>query len=249
MGKRRDHTANEDDAGGFQTTHWSLVLRAGHREERDADTALAALCERYWYPLYVYVRRQVADVNEAQDLTQEFFALLLEKNFVGDADRQRGKFRWFLLSAMKHFLAKQWRRSRAQKRGSGRGLISLNFSAGEHRYLIEPADSLTAERLYERQWALVLLDEALRRLQAEFAARGKLLVFEELKDSLTGEGEGQPYAELAVSLGISEAAVKMAVHRLRRRYAELLKEAVSHTVACREDIDGELQELLAALRN
>jgi RNA polymerase sigma factor (sigma-70 family) len=236
-----------EGAGGFQTTQWTLVLRAGRREDRDAEAALATLCQRYWYPLYAYVRRCVADVNEAQDLTQEFFLRLLEKDFLGDVDRRRGKFRWFLLSAMKHFLANEWRRARARKRGGGRSRVPLDLSTAETRYCTEPADLLTPERLYDRQWALALLDQALGRLQAEYAARGKSRVFDELKDSLAGEGRA--YAELAGSLDMSEAAVKMAVHRLRRRYGELLREAVAHIVADPEDIEGELHELFAALRS
>jgi RNA polymerase sigma factor (sigma-70 family) len=238
-----------DAMDSFETTHWSLVLRAGNRMDQDADSALAALCERYWYPLYAYVRRVGHSSHDAQDLTQEFFAVLMEKNFLGSADPQRGKFRWFLLSAMKHFLSKEWRRGRAQKRGGGASPVSLSFSAGEDRYCSEPADCLTAERLYERQWALTLLDQALGRLEEEYATRGKSRLFDELRDSLTRESGSRPYAELAESLGISEAAVKMAVHRLRLRYGELLKGAVAETVAGPEDIDGELQELLAALRS
>jgi RNA polymerase sigma-70 factor (ECF subfamily) len=246
---QRDRDPVSAGHDSFATTHWSLVLAAGRRGSPQSEAALAALCQDYWFPLYAYVRRVGHSSHDAQDLTQQFFALLLEKDFLGDADRRRGKFRWFLLSAMKHFLAKEWRRSRARKRGGGRSPISLDFSAGESQYCVEPADCLTAERLYERQWALTLLDQALGRLEGEYAARGKSRVFDELRDSLTGESGGRPYAELAVSLGISEAAVKMAVHRLRRRYGELLKEAVAHTVAGPEDIDGELRELLAALRN
>ena len=247
MDRRANSSPNERDGGGFQTTHWSLVLRAAGRAEPGADSALETLCTRYWYPLYAYVRRRVADANEAQDLTQEFFSRLLEKEYLAVADPQRGKFRCFLLSSLKHFLANEWRHARARKRGGGRSFVSVDFAQGENRYCSEPADCLTPERLYDRQWALALLDQTLGRLRAEYAARGKSPVFDQLKDSLTGQG--RPYAELAASLGISEAAVKMASHRLRRRYGELLKEAVTHTVAGPKDIDGELQELLAALRN
>jgi RNA polymerase sigma-70 factor (ECF subfamily) len=245
---RRDRDPGSVGPDSFATTHWSLVLAAGRRGSPHAEAALAKLCQDYWFPLYAYVRRVGHSSHDAQDLTQEFFARLLEQDFLGSADRERGKFRWFLLAAMKHFLANQRRRARAKKRGGGRCTISLDFTAGEHQYGSEPADCLTAERLYDRQWALALLDQALRRLQEEYAARGKSQVFDELKDCLTGDSEARPYAELAASLGVSEAAVKMAVHRLRRRYGELLKEAVTHTVADPEDIDGELRELLAALR-
>jgi DNA-directed RNA polymerase specialized sigma24 family protein len=244
-GDRRSISAGADS---FATTHWSLVLAAGRRGSPQSEAALATLCRDYWFPLYAYVRRTGQSANDAQDLTQAFFARLLEKNFLGDADRRRGKFRWFLLSAMKHFLANEWRRTRVRKRGGGRSLFSLDFSAGENRYGSEPADCLTAERLYDRQWALTLLDQALGRLGLEYADRGKSQVFAELKESLTGDSETRPYAESAATLGTSEAAVKMAVHRLRRRYGELLKEAVSQTVARPEDVVGELEELLTALR-
>jgi RNA polymerase sigma-70 factor (ECF subfamily) len=168
MNERSHLAPSEPAAGSFQTTHWSLVLRAGHREDREAETALATLCERYWYPLYVYVRRRVADVAEAQDLTQEFFAWLLEKNTLASACPERGRFRAFLLTALKNFLMNQWDRANAQKRGGGIRRLSLDLDDGESRLRLEPAHELTPERLYERQWVLTLLDLVMRRLCEEW---------------------------------------------------------------------------------
>jgi len=178
MGERDNHEPQREDAGGFQTTHWSLVLRAGHREDRDADAALAALCQRYWFPLYAYVRRRMADVHEAQDMTQEFFAWLLEKNTLAIASPQRGRFRAFLLTAVKHFLANQRDRAKAQKWGGGVRALRLDLEAGESRLGLEPLDDMTPERLFERQWVLTLLEVVMRRLQGEYELSGKANQFE-----------------------------------------------------------------------
>ena len=154
MSDRRNHKPPPKDVGGFETTHWSIVLQAGKREDRDADAALAALCQRYWFPLYAYVRRHVADSHDAQDLTQEFFARLLEKHYLAVADPQRGKFRCFLLASLKHFLTNEWKRGHAQKRGGGLRPLRLDLEAGESRLGLQPADDMTPERLFERQWVL-----------------------------------------------------------------------------------------------
>lgn len=247
MGEPADHAANADDAGGFQTTHWSLVLRAGHREDRDADAAMAALCQRYWFPLYSYVRWRVADVHEAQDLTQEFFARLLEKEYLAVADPQRGKFRCFLLASLKHFLANEWNRAHAQKRGGHARHLSLDLGSGESRLNLEPAHALTPERLFERQWVLTLLDLVMTRLQEEYQTQGKAPQFERLKDVLTGDGERLPYSALAVALGMSEDAARQAASRMRKRYRELLREEVAQTLAEPGNVDDEIRSLFEVL--
>ena len=232
----------------FATTHWSMVVSAGRSPSPEASLALAALCENYWFPLYAFVRRAGHTAEDAQDLTQEFFVRLLAKNYLSLADRQRGRFRSFLLGAMKHFLANQQRREGAQKRGGHDTVLSLDFHSGENRYsLIEPVDNLTPERLYEKRWALTLLDLVLSRLRDEFHAAGKLALFERLKQFLAGGSGSSAYRDVAVELGMSEGAVKVAVHRLRRRYRKLLKEEIARTIDEPESLEDELRELLAAL--
>ena len=229
-----------------------MVVSAGRGRSSEAGRALAALCENYWFPLYAFVRRAGHSAEDAQDLTQEFFVRLLAKNYLADADRERGRFRSFLLGAMKHFLANQQRREGAQKRGGGLTTISLDFRSGEDRYrLIEPADNLTPERLYEKRWALALLDLVLGRLREEFRAAGKLALFDALKQFLAGADSTERRLYLgrrvAEQLGMSEGAVKVAVHRLRRRYRKLLKEEIAQTVVEPEALEDELRELLAAV--
>jgi len=222
-------------------------LGAGHRPGREAAEALEELCQRYWYPLYAFVRRHIGDVHEAQDLTQEFFAFLLEKNVLASASPQRGRFRSFLLAAIKNFLANQWDRANTRKRGGGIKRLSLDLETGESRLGLEPAHAITPERLFERQWALTLLELVVTKLQAEFTAAGKAQQFELLKDALTGDRKGRPYATLALQLNMSEEATRQAAHRLRKRYRELLREGVAHTVADPADIDEEINSLFAAL--
>jgi RNA polymerase sigma-70 factor (ECF subfamily) len=238
----------------FATTHWSMVVSAGGQGEAgagyasEASRALAALCESYWFPLYAFVRRAGHSAEDAQDLTQEFFVSLLANNYLAAADRQRGRFRSFLLGAMKHFLANERRRQGAQKRGGQRPTLSLDFHAGENRYnLIEPVDNLTPERLYEKRWALTLLDLVLGRLREESHAAGKLHVFDTLKQFLAGRTGKPAYLAVAEELGMSEGAVKVAVHRLRRQYRKLLKEEITRTIVDPETLDDELRELLVAL--
>jgi RNA polymerase sigma-70 factor (ECF subfamily) len=234
----------------FATTHWSMVISAGDDRSPEAGRSLAALCENYWFPLYAFVRRAGYAAEDAQDLTQEFFVRLLAKNYLAVADPQRGRFRSFLLGAMKHFLANQERGQAAQKRGGNLPAISLDFHAGEDRYRqIEPVDNMTPERLFERRWALTLLDLVLNRLREEFLANGKLEIFDTLKSCLAG-GKAKPaYAEIAERLAMSEGAVKVAVHRMRRRYRTLLEEEIAQTTAGPQAIKEELAELMAALRS
>ena len=234
--------------GRFATTRWSIVLEAGHSSSPDSQKALATLCETYWYPLYAYVRRRVLDVHEAQDLTQGFFAVLLEKDYLRAADRDKGRFRSFLLTAFKRFLSKERDRAKTQKRGGGQRVISLDFESGEKRYKLEPLDDWTPEKIFERRWALTLLDQVLARLERDYADKRKLKLFEALKGFLTGRSAAPSYDRLAGELDLSEGSVKVAVHRLRRRYRKLLKEEIANTVADPDEIQDELDHLLSALR-
>jgi len=234
--------------GRFAATRWTVVLAAGQAPSPQAGRALEELCRTYWYPLYAYVRRRGYEVHEAEDLTQEFFARLLAKNYLGDVDREKGKFRSFLLASLKHFLANEWDRARAARRGGGASHLSLDTQTAETRYRSEPADDLSPDRLLDRQWALALLDQVLGRLQAEFVEDGKGKLFDHLKVFLT-EGKGATsYAEIAAKLGMTEGAAKVAVHRLRRRYRELLREQISQTVATPAEIDDEIRHLFGAFR-
>ena len=223
-----------------------MILAArGEPSPRAAD-AMAELCRTYWYPLYAYVRRRGHETSEAEDLTQEFFARLLAKDYLAGVDPEKGKFRAFLLASLKHFLMNEWDRSRAQKRGGGKPLVSLDALSAEGRYRLEPAHNLTAERLFERQWALTVLEQVLARLQAEWASHGRQAIFDALKGSLTGAAEAG-YAEIGDGLAMTEAAVKVAAHRLRRRYRELLREEIAQTVASPEEIDDEIRYLLSCV--
>jgi RNA polymerase sigma-70 factor (ECF subfamily) len=233
------------DAGCFEPTRWSLVLEAGG-DATNARRALEQLCASYWYPLYVFVRRQGHSAHDAQDLTQGFFARLLEKKDLAAADRERGKFRSFLLGAMKHFLANEWDRARTQKRGGGIALISIDDEAAERRYEKEPAEQTTAEQLYDRRWALTLLDCVLVRLGEEMSRAGKAAHFAALKFCLTGES-GATYSEIARRLDTTEGALKVAIHRLRDRYRMLLRAEIANTVGSTADVDDELRQLFSAL--
>jgi RNA polymerase sigma-70 factor (ECF subfamily) len=234
-------------AARFATTHWSLVLAARDRAEPGAADALGSLCALYWYPLYAYVRRGGYGADEAHDLTQEFFARLLEKDFLAGVDRGKGKFRSFLLAACKHFLANERDRDRARKRGGGRPILSLDAAGADSRYRAEPADELTPEKLFERRWALALLEGILHRLRLEHAVRGKGEVFDRLRGFLVGERQPGGYTGAAADLGLTEGAIKVAVHRLRQRYRELLREEIGRTVHDPGSIDEEVRALFAAL--
>jgi len=231
----------------FVTTQWSVVLTAGGSDTTRAREALAKLCGTYWYPLYAYVRRRNFSPPDAEDLTQEFFARFLEHDWVGDADREKGRFRTFLLSAMNHFLANEWDKARAQKRGGGALLFPLQFDTAETRYGREPADIATPEQQFERRWALTLLEEAVHRLRTEYEKEGKAELFAALNPCLVGDRTSQPYQELAKKLVLSESAVKSAVHRLRQRYRQLLRDEIAHTVARPGEVEEELRHLVAVL--
>jgi RNA polymerase sigma factor (sigma-70 family) len=232
----------------FVTTHWSVVLTAaGGRETTGARDALEKLCQTYWYPLYAYVRRLGHSPPDAQDLTQEFFARLLKHNWIRVADPEKGRFRSFLLTAIKRFLADEWDKARAQKRGGGVPLIPLQLESAETRYGLEPPDNVTPEQIFERRWALTLLDTVLQRLRTEYDEQSKTQLFADLHPCLVGDRTSQPYADLAKRMGVSEGTVKSAVHRLRQRYRQMLRDEIAQTVANPEAVDEELRHLFSAL--
>jgi len=231
----------------FATTHWSVVLTAGRRDTPRAQHALARLCQTYWYPLYAYVRRRGYSAHDAQDLTQAFFARLLQHQSLTRADPDRGRFRSFLLAAMNHFLASEWKRGMAQKRGGGSATLSLDLAAAEERFDLEPADLSAPDKLFEKQWALTLLAEVLNRLEGEYQSEGKAGLFDALKQTLTGSRESQRYAELAPHLGLNESAVKVAVHRLRKRYRELIRAEIANTLDHSQNVEEEMRHLFRAL--
>jgi RNA polymerase sigma-70 factor (ECF subfamily) len=231
----------------FETTHWSLVLAAADADNTRGRESLGKLCRDYWYPLYAFVRRQGHAPHDAQDLTQEFFARLMEKNYLGDVDCAKGKFRSFLLAAMKHFLCNEWAREKTLKRGGGCTILPLDAASAETRYLREPQDLDTPEKLFERRWTLTLLDRVLGRLREDYEASGKKALFEQLQDCLTGERNSLPYAQIAAKLDMAEGAVKVAVHRLRQRYRAILREEIAQTLADPAEIEDEIRQLFAAL--
>jgi RNA polymerase sigma-70 factor (ECF subfamily) len=231
----------------FESTHWSLVLAAADREAPWADEALAALCASYWYPLYAFIRRRGHDPDRAADLTQGFFARLLEKEFLRSVDPSRGRFRAFLLAACKNFLANEHDQEHARKRGGGRSPVSIDLRDAEGRYLAEPSHDLTPEWLFERRWALTILEESLDQLERESRQAGKAALYELLKSILTGAESSLCYAEVGRALGMTEAAVKKAAQRLRQRYREILRGRIGGTVDDPGEVDDELRTLFAIL--
>ena len=228
----------------FATTHWSVVLAARDGETSQATEALEQLCRAYWYPLYAFVRRQGHSPEEAQDLTQEFFARLLEKDYLSHLTHREGRFRSFLLKFLQHFLANERHKIRAQKRGGGHAHISLDELNAEQRYRLEPPDADSPERAFERHWARTLIQRSLARLREDYDARGKAELFERLKDFHPGERGAVSYAELGAQLGLSEGAVKVAVHRLRQRHRELLREEIKQTVTTAAELEDEVRHLI-----
>jgi RNA polymerase sigma-70 factor (ECF subfamily) len=238
------------DAGVFATTHWSVVLRAGTDEAADASTALDRLCRQYWRPLYYFVRRRGYNEQDAQDLTQGFFSRLLEKHMLSAVDRGRGRFRTFLLTSLENYLANEWDKARRQKRGGDRQFIPLDDTGeAEAGYQQLPTDMATPDQLYDRRWAQALLEAVLHRLRQEFGGTDHTGKFEVLKEFLFGDRGETSYAEAAARLGLSEAATKSAIYRLRQRYGELFAEEIAATVERPEDVDDEIRHLLAALEN
>jgi RNA polymerase sigma factor (sigma-70 family) len=230
----------------FKLTRWSVVLAAAEEASPQAQEALATLCQTYWYPLYAYIRHQGYPPHDAQDLTQEFFFKLLQKRYLAGIQREGGKFRSFLLTALKRFLANEWDRARAQKRGGRHTVVSIDGDAAESRYRLEPAHELTAEKIYEQRWAQALLDRVFGRLREDYHQAGKQNLFDLISPSLSRSRDAMPYAQIAARLGVTEAAVKMAVKRLRARYRELLRAEIAPTVASPEEVEEEIRHLFAA---
>lgn len=231
----------------FATTHWSVVVAAGETDSPQARAAMEQLCRAYWFPLYAYVRRQGRDAHEAQDLTQEFFLRLLDKQYLRLADSTRGKFRSFLLTSLKRFLVNDWEKACAAKRGGGQAKLPLDCGDAERRYLAEPAKDLTPDRVFEKRWAIALVERALDRLRDEYSAANKLKLFEELKGHVWGDGSDS-YNELSVRLNTSEGALRIAAHRMREQFRRVLREEVAHTARTPKEIDEELRYLISVLR-
>ena len=224
-----------------------MVLTAGRNDTPCAQAALGKLCQTYWYPLYAYVRRRGHSVEDAQDSTQEFFSRLLADNWVGRANPAKGRFRTFLLTALNRFLANEWDRAHARKRGGGVAAVPLDTALAESRYCADTQNGLAPDRLYDRQWAMTLLDRALARLEAEHQQAGKSAEFDVLSTALTAERGAIPSATMAAQLGLSEPATRMAVHRLRKRFREVFREEIAQTVADPPEVEAEVRHLLAAL--
>jgi RNA polymerase sigma-70 factor (ECF subfamily) len=237
---------DEPHRPAFATTRWSIVLAARDRSAPRAREALEALCVAYWYPLYAFIRRKGHGADMAMDLVQGFFAYLLEKDGLESIDPAKGRFRSFLMAACSHYLANQHDRAHALKRG-GRPLVSLDAIDAERRYHHEPAHNLTPDRLYLRRWATTLLDRVLDRLGAEWLEAGKWPVFEALKPALLGDDDAGTYRQLGSRVGLSEGAARVAAHRMRSRYREILREEVAHTVADADEVDQEIRDLFVSL--
>lgn len=233
----------------FQTTIWSEVIRAGDANDAQSAEALEKLCQNYWFPIYAYVRRRGHDAHEAQDLTQGFFSLLLEKNYLRTADHSKGKFRSFLINAVKWHLANEWDRANAKKRGGDSVVFSLDEDEAEERYQHEPPSEAEPEQAYDRQWARAILEQVMSRLRNEFANDASAERFDLLVSAMMGKSDAQPYAEIARQLNLSEGAVKSAVRRMRQRLGELFRAEIAATVATVSEIDEETHYLLSLLRD
>lgn len=232
----------------FRTTQWSLILAAGAAGGPASRRALSSLCEAYWYPLYAFVRRQGYDADAARDLTQGYFLTFLEKDYLADVKPEAGRFRSFLLASLKHFLSKVRDKERALKRGGGKVVLAIDLDDAESRFLAERASAGSPDDTFERQWAATMLERAMSRLHAESVASGKEELFSRLRGHLEGEPDVGAYARIAADLGVSEGAVRVAVHRTRRRFGELLRLEIAETVARPEDVDAEVRHLMEILR-
>ncbi len=230
----------------FVTTHWSVVLTAGRSDTTRARAALESLCQAYWPPLYAYVRRRGYSPEDAQDLTQEFFARLLERNAVATVAPEKGRFRSFLLASLNHFLADEWDKVRARKRGGGK-VISLDLQSAETRLGEIPVEKFTPEKAFEHRWAITLLEQVYQHLGKEYREQGKAALFETLRVTLAGKSDAAPYVELARQLDMSEGAIKVAVHRLRQRYRALLRDTIADTVSGPDEVEDELRYLFRTL--
>lgn len=246
-GNPADETSSAARGAWFATTHWSVVLAAQDRSAPEARQALERLCGGYWYPLYAFVRREGYSPPDAQDLTQEFFARLLEKHYLDQVDRKKGKFRSFLLAALRHFLSDQRDRAQAAKRGGGVSLISLDQEAAEDRYQMEPRDEATPEQAFDRRWAMTVLAQAQHHLGEEYQRAGKHELHAQLKDYVTEELDAATCTVISQRLQLTESAVRTAAHRLRQRYAEIVREEIAHTVASPAEVDDELRYLIGII--
>jgi RNA polymerase sigma factor (sigma-70 family) len=242
------HETGSQAPQAFVTTHWSQVLLAVDHHLPNSAQALEDLCRTYWPPLYCYLRRDGRSSHEAEDLTQAFFARLLERNTLAAAASERGRFRNFLLTALKNFVVNEWRSQQAQKRGGHLQILSLDAQTSEGQYVAEPGDHLTPEVLFDKRWALTVLERVMDRLRAEYATVGKAALFEDLKTFLVTK-KATPHADLAIKHGITASAISVTIHRLRQRYAELLREEIAATVNDPSEIDDEIRYLIAALGN
>jgi RNA polymerase sigma factor (sigma-70 family) len=241
-------TGDSAPAATFGTTHWSVVLAAGQEESLAASEALSQLYRTYWYPLYVFVRRQGCSPHDAEDVTQGFFLHLLKRRDLATVRRERGRFRSFLLVSLKHFLVNEWKRLRALRRGGGQAPLPFDVLEAETRYAAESATEPDVERGFDRRWAAAVLAQVFKRLREEYTSSGRQRLFDALKACLSPEGPGRSQEELAAELGLNENACKQAVHRLRARYRELLRMEVAQTVAAPGDIEDELRHLVEVLR-
>ena len=230
----------------FATTHWTVVLAAGQRHTPQSDGALEELCRTYWFPLYAYVRRRGHTKEDAEDFVQEFFARFLEKNYLAGLSAERGRFRAFLLAALKHFLANEWDKSQAQKRGGGAAHLSLDWQTADTKFQVAATNEPSPDKAFDREWALALLAKVIERLQQECAADGKAKLFEQLKIFLTAGKGALSHADAAQKLGMDEPAVRVAVHRLRKRYRQLLRDEISQTLADESQVDEEMRALFGA---
>lgn len=251
MGNESTSDSSPDPAapGGdyFVTTRWTVVLSAGCKSSPQSDRALGELCQTYWFPLYAYVRGRGHSKEDAEDLVQAFFARFLEKNYLEGLSAERGKFRAFLLASLKHFLANEWDKANRQKRGGGAQHLSLDWQEADKRFHPEPADIASPDRIFDRQWALALLERVILRLQEECSRDGKAALFEHTKGCLMVSSENIPYPEAARALGMDEGALRVAVHRLRKKYRELLRDEIAQTLLDPAHADEELRSLQAAL--
>jgi len=238
------HPSTDPAGRVFVTTHWSVVLSAREKDSPHSEAARERLCRTYWPPLYHYLRREGHSPHDAQDLTQEFLSRFLHQDGLDSLKDQRGKFRSFLLTFLKHFLSDQRVRVNAQKRGGGQPLISLDACEAEEREALGPVDGLSADQIYDRRWARAVMDEAVRRLRDEYAKRGKLDLFEQLKDLQPGEHGEQSYAEIGAAFGVTEQAIKNAKHAFNRRYAKLMRDEIAQTVETPGEVEAEVQYLM-----
>lgn len=243
-----DNSSSHSNSGKrvFATTSWSMVLEAADAEASGVADALSELCQRYWFPLYAFVRRRGFDRSQAEDLTQSFFADLLEKNRLQHVEPSRGSFRSFLLTSLSNFIANQWRAESAQKRGGGQTILSIDYERADNQYAEQPADDLSPEKVFERNWALSILEQTLEAVGTQYEESGKRELFADLQGFLTGD-DNVAYAELSKKTGMREGALKVAVHRLRQRYGQQLRLQIAKTVQDPADVDQELRSLFQAL--